>query len=133
MIRRPPRSTRTDTLFPYTTLFRSASVQCSGTVLVLDGHFLHYPYPDIETLMAKINRYSSEAAIMMHAKGRRVGVAGVVGHALWTFIRISFVRRGFLDGRAGFVLAAAGAAGSFFLYSKLMFLSRNTQESVTAR
>src|SRR3546814_9748415 len=27
MIRRPPRSTRTDTLFPYTTLFRSA---CSG-------------------------------------------------------------------------------------------------------
>src|SRR3546814_10459157 len=26
MIRRPPRSTRTDTLFPYTTLFRSAFV-----------------------------------------------------------------------------------------------------------
>src|SRR3546814_3162384 len=26
MIRRPPRSTRTDTLFPYTTLFRSARV-----------------------------------------------------------------------------------------------------------
>src|SRR3546814_8117553 len=28
MIRRPPRSTRTDTLFPYTTLFRSPA--CSG-------------------------------------------------------------------------------------------------------
>src|SRR3546814_10260851 len=27
MIRRPPRSTRTDTLFPYTTLFRSAQCQ----------------------------------------------------------------------------------------------------------
>src|SRR3546814_12442464 len=26
MIRRPPRSTRTDTLFPYTTLFRSVAV-----------------------------------------------------------------------------------------------------------
>src|SRR3546814_8120278 len=26
MIRRPPRSTRTDTLFPYTTLFRSPSL-----------------------------------------------------------------------------------------------------------
>src|SRR3546814_8965113 len=26
MIRRPPRSTRTDTLFPYTTLFRSEGV-----------------------------------------------------------------------------------------------------------
>src|SRR3546814_20196832 len=28
MIRRPPRSTRTDTLFPYTTLFRSWSMFC---------------------------------------------------------------------------------------------------------
>src|SRR3546814_20056847 len=31
MIRRPPRSTRTDTLFPYTTLFRSA-----GLIVVMD-------------------------------------------------------------------------------------------------
>src|SRR3546814_19710679 len=31
MIRRPPRSTRTDTLFPYTTLFRSPSPSFSGT------------------------------------------------------------------------------------------------------
>src|SRR3546814_1245324 len=29
MIRRPPRSTRTDTLFPYTTLFRSEHGSCS--------------------------------------------------------------------------------------------------------
>src|SRR3546814_20727195 len=29
MIRRPPRSTRTDTLFPYTTLFRSLPVRAS--------------------------------------------------------------------------------------------------------
>src|SRR3546814_9550165 len=29
MIRRPPRSTRTDTLFPYTTLFRSHATQCA--------------------------------------------------------------------------------------------------------
>src|SRR3546814_2869282 len=28
MIRRPPRSTRTDTLFPYTTLFRSRCIGC---------------------------------------------------------------------------------------------------------
>src|SRR3546814_8769733 len=28
MIRRPPRSTRTDTLFPYTTLFRSVPLRC---------------------------------------------------------------------------------------------------------
>src|SRR3546814_9533596 len=34
MIRRPPRSTRTDTLFPYTTLFRSAAVD--GNRLTVD-------------------------------------------------------------------------------------------------
>src|SRR3546814_9737953 len=41
MVRRPPRSTRTDTLFPYTTLFRSPSPvlniegnQCPGYLIV---------------------------------------------------------------------------------------------------
>src|SRR3546814_14571237 len=34
MIRRPPRSTRTDTLFPYTTLFRSSNYNAS-----LEGYF----------------------------------------------------------------------------------------------
>src|SRR3546814_10361587 len=32
MIRLPPRSTRTDTLFPYTTLFRSTDAVLDGTV-----------------------------------------------------------------------------------------------------
>src|SRR3546814_20730697 len=46
MIRRPPRSTRTDTLFPYTTLFRSAPVQRDALVLARDrelerGQYLH--------------------------------------------------------------------------------------------
>src|SRR3546814_7448270 len=31
MIRRPPRSTRTDTLFPYTTLFRSRLGHAAGS------------------------------------------------------------------------------------------------------
>src|SRR3546814_2491760 len=31
MIRRPPRSTRTDTLFPYTTLFRSSRIEMTGS------------------------------------------------------------------------------------------------------
>src|SRR3546814_3544999 len=35
MIRRPPRSTRTDTLFPYTTLFRSAQREGRGRLLDL--------------------------------------------------------------------------------------------------
>src|SRR3546814_7686779 len=42
MIRRPPRSTRTDTLFPYTTLFRSlrptANVQHRQLLVTVDWH-----------------------------------------------------------------------------------------------
>src|SRR3546814_7489158 len=37
MIRRPPRSTRTDTLFPYTTLFRSLMPRLSGVDLAMTG------------------------------------------------------------------------------------------------
>src|SRR3546814_17950972 len=43
MIRRPPRSTRTDTLFPYTTLFRSPEVSTtapqSRRMKMADGRF----------------------------------------------------------------------------------------------
>src|SRR3546814_4519299 len=42
MIRRPPRSTRTDTLFPYTTLFRSIDLRC-GKPHRLDPETRLYP------------------------------------------------------------------------------------------
>src|SRR3546814_11483472 len=35
MIRRPPRSTRTDTLFPYTTLFRSKVIATTDEAIVV--------------------------------------------------------------------------------------------------
>src|SRR3546814_2751810 len=38
MIRRPPRSTRTDTLFPYTTLFRSGSLYTGSQMVLNAGH-----------------------------------------------------------------------------------------------
>src|SRR3546814_1927432 len=43
MLRRPPRSTRTDTLFPYTTLFRSgpAVVQCRADLMAGDSCLAH--------------------------------------------------------------------------------------------
>src|SRR3546814_5514270 len=46
MIRRPPRSTRTDTLFPYTTLFRSAREAMA--------HPLHGPYGLMFSLLVGI-------------------------------------------------------------------------------
>src|SRR3546814_7068616 len=43
MIRRPPRSTRTDTLFPYTTLFRSQALAEAGLQVEVSGREKH-PY-----------------------------------------------------------------------------------------
>src|SRR3546814_6070998 len=44
MIRRPPRSTRTDTLFPYTTLYRSDVIGQRHTELREDtARLLHHP------------------------------------------------------------------------------------------
>src|SRR3546814_5596430 len=48
MIRRPPRSTRTDTLFPYTTLFRSAEpvvarrTQPFADLSAMDGYAIRF-------------------------------------------------------------------------------------------
>src|SRR3546814_15057115 len=39
MIRRPPRSTRTDTLFPYTTLFRSTTLGIGGLFDLAGDHY----------------------------------------------------------------------------------------------
>src|SRR3546814_5311747 len=39
MIRRPPRSTRTDTLFPYTTLFRSFGAHADDALAIVNQFF----------------------------------------------------------------------------------------------
>src|SRR3546814_13122730 len=43
MRRRPPRSTRTDTLFPYTTLFRSTEPELSEEEAVVKAYVEHWP------------------------------------------------------------------------------------------
>ncbi len=104
------------------------SVQTASSVSTLKNHFLHYPYADFESFIAKINHYSSEAAGIMHANGRQTSVLGATGHAIWTFIRIYLIRRGFLDGKEGFILATMGAAGSFFRYNKLLMLNKQNKQ-----
>src|SRR3546814_8048452 len=77
MIRRPPRSTRTDTLFPYTTLFRSAPNRCGGTSR--DRRF--HPGRDddslaeLEVRFGRVSLEEAEGAIMAHSlsiPGRRL-------------------------------------------------------------
>jgi len=99
-------------------------VQTHGKVGTLRGHLLHYSYHDMDQVMQKMIRYASDAAAMMHARGKRASIWSAIGHAMWTFVRIYVLKRGFLDGRAGFMIATTGAMGSFLRYAKLMALCR---------
>src|SRR3546814_5508349 len=82
MIRRPPRSTRTDTLFPYTTLFRSGINQhavapggptvdmaptlrrCQHITLILDGARAQQDFPmRLASGIGKGGRYHDQATI----------------------------------------------------------------------
>src|SRR3546814_1399028 len=56
MIRRPPRSTRTDTLFPYTTLFRSGRGQRLETIA--DAR------PEIRSALDRAGRFLGLAALV---------------------------------------------------------------------
>src|SRR3546814_12761264 len=59
MIRRPPRSTRTDTLFPYTTLFRSEKVITAlGGGLGIFGVALAYCYKEANRRVATVDLFN---------------------------------------------------------------------------
>src|SRR3546814_18058327 len=54
MIQRPPRSTLTDTLFPYTTLFRSGFTYISRTASCVASPVTEREPPEVETLTERI-------------------------------------------------------------------------------
>src|SRR3546814_15504523 len=87
MIRRPPRSTRTDTLFPYTTLFRSdlpdflAPERSPGRTIALDG--------TIDVLEV---RFTAKAFKSVHHDPWPKGAAGLHHHLPAGFWQV-------LDGR----------------------------------
>src|SRR3546814_14011284 len=68
MIRRPPRSTRTDTLFPYTTLFRSeTAVANQADCATFDHQFLAFKI-DADRCEIRIRRQqTNDAAVAFEA------------------------------------------------------------------
>lgn len=90
----------------------------------LPGHLLHYTYERLEEHVLKQNRYTNLAAEEARARGRRPSVAKIVLAPPTTFFRAYVLKRGFLDGLHGFVLAALHAHGTLQKYAKLWDLSR---------
>src|SRR3546814_5868713 len=67
MIRRPPRSTRTDTLFPYTTHFRS---KMPSNSLAIE------PAPAITTRLGKVSRWNTSFEVMPCSAPAKWGTIG---------------------------------------------------------
>jgi glycosyltransferase involved in cell wall biosynthesis len=95
-----------------------------GEVGTLRAPILHEPYRELDEVVAKMNRYSTAGAERMAAEGRGASVAGAALRGLWSFVRVYLLRRGFLDGREGFVLAVASAEGTYYRYLKLAYRRR---------
>src|SRR3546814_10893146 len=79
MIRRPPRSTRTDTLFPYTTLFRSQIGMASS---VIDTAFFQF-----DQFVRTQNRHSVDT---FNAFSRRASRSEEHTSELQSLMRISY-------------------------------------------
>ena len=113
-----------------TRLFRRGAARFSEarvheTVIVqgrtgrLRNHLVHYSFRTVEQVVAKMDGYSTAAAMAMAERGRSAGLGSAVLHGFFAFFRTYVLRAGFLDGRLGFVLAVSNAEGAYYKYLKL--------------
>ncbi|MBC7860408.1 MAG: glycosyltransferase family 2 protein [Burkholderiaceae bacterium] len=89
----------------------------------------HFSYRDDGEYLRKLNQYSELGAKQAFAKGKRGGLGTAIGHALSAFLRSYLFKRGFLDGRAGLLVAIAATEHTYHKYLKLMLLSEARQRA----
>src|SRR3546814_14032454 len=102
MIRRPPRSTRTDTLFPYTTLFRSDDAEHRREGPDFSDAERHLLLIAVDIMDRRVQRYLKVGSLqervgqLMDARAREAAFAEA-----WQF-RVEFLRKILTDqiGRA---------------------------------
>ena len=87
------------------------SVQIQGQVSKLKNHMTHIAYESIDEFIQKQNHYSG-----LSPKKRNILKALI--SPFWTFFKLYFIRRGFLDGRHGFIIAALYSQYTFWKYIK---------------
>ena len=88
----------------------------------------HWSYRTMEQVLDKVNHYSSLSAPVVLQRGHRPTLITAVLHGAGAFLRTYFLRRGFLDGAHGFMLAVSNAEGSYYRYIKAMLLDRQQRD-----
>jgi glycosyltransferase involved in cell wall biosynthesis len=100
-------------------------VIAQGPVGRINAELLHESMPDFESVLDKVNRYSTASAQLLARKGVRGSLLKAVGHGVWAFLRTYFLRLGFLDGGRGFMLAVSNAEGTYYRYLKLWLIQQS--------
>ena len=100
------------------------SVAAEGDVGRLSNDLQHYAYRDLSHHYQTMDRYTTLAAEEMHADGRRAGFFHLTIHPWAAFMRNYLLRRGFLDGRAGFIISVMNSYYVFLKFAKLWALRR---------
>lgn len=77
----------------------------TNQVIKLDGVLLHYSYRTSEDHWKKGQRYAKQGAEQLMKKNKRVSIFKILFGPAFRFFRMYILKRGFLDGQAGFQLA----------------------------
>lgn len=101
------------------------ALEVNGPVGELAGPLIHYANRSLSQTISKVNSYSSAGAAELYAQGKSASVGTALARALWSFFHNYFIRRGFLDGGEGFIMAVSDVMNVFFKYAKLREMRRN--------
>lgn len=100
-------------------------VMNEGTSLKqLHGDILHYTYETIDQIMEQTNRFTTIQSKVMFEQGKRANVIKLVINPLVSFISGYIIKRGFLDGYNGFIIARYASHATLAKYAKLLQLQR---------
>lgn len=98
------------------------SLQTDRSVGRMTAPLEHWSFRTMEDVLDKVNRYSSLSAPVVLERGDRPTLFTAISHGAAAFFRTYFLRRGFLDGSHGFMLAVSNAEGSYYRYVKAMLI-----------
>lgn len=100
-------------------------VLTEGEVGTLQGDLLHDSAESLASYLTKQNRYTSLAADMALAAGKRSSTGRIVFSPFIRFIKFYLIRQGFRDGLPGLIHIAIGCFNSFLKYAKMLERQRS--------